>query len=431
MKKIGIVGLWHLGCVLTSVWSKLGNKVIGFDFENEKIFNLNKGIAPIYEPNLEESIRNSLDNNLLKFTNNITELSECDFIFITYDTPVDENDISDTTILTKAINELKFILKNYSTIIVSSQTPVGFSSNLEFIVKEANNSIELVVSPENLRLGEAIECYLKPGRIIIGSSNSIAKLNAHNLFSQLNTELLHMSIESAEVVKHGINSFLATSIVFANQIADICEIKNANIIDVIKGIKSDVRIGEKAYLVPGIGFSGGTLGRDLQVLIKTFENQSFDTNFFAIVHEINNNRKYSIINKVNNYLNGIKDKNIGILGLTYKPGTSTLRRSLPLEIVHELINRGAKVKVYDPLADYKELENQVINFEITDNINQVALEAHTIILLTESIEYKSIDWNTIYSLMSEHLIFDTKFYLDSNKLINQGYKYITIGNGKF
>jgi len=431
MKKIGIVGLWHLGCVLTSVWSKLGNKVIGFDFENEKIFNLNKGIAPIYEPNLEESIRNSLDNNLLKFTNNITELSECDFIFITYDTPVDENDISDTTILTKAINELKFILKNNSTIIVSSQTPVGFSSNLEFIVKEANNSIELVVSPENLRLGEAIECYLKPGRIIIGSSNSIAKLNAHNLFSQLNTELLHMSIESAEVVKHGINSFLATSIVFANQIADICEIKNANIIDVIKGIKSDVRIGEKAYLVPGIGFSGGTLGRDLQVLIKTFENQSFDTNFFAIVHEINNNRKYSIINKVNNYLNGIKDKNIGILGLTYKPGTSTLRRSLPLEIVHELINRGAKVKVYDPLADYKELENQVINFEITDNINQVALEAHTIILLTESIEYKSIDWNTIYSLMSEHLIFDTKFYLDSNKLINQGYKYITIGNGKF
>ena len=417
MEKIGIVGLWHLGCVLTSVWSKLGNKVIGFDFENEKIINLNKGIAPIYEPNLEESIRNSLDKNLLKFTNNITELNECDFIFITYDTPVDESDISDTTILIKAINELKFILKNNCTIIVSSQTPVGFSSNLELIVKEANNSIELVVSPENLRLGEAIECYLKPGRIIIGSSNSIAKRNANNLFSQLNTELLHMSIESAEVVKHGINSFLATSIVFANQIADICEIKNANIIDVIKGIKSDVRIGEKAYLVPGIGFSGGTLGRDLQVLKKTFENQSFDTNFFTIVHEINYNRKYSIINKVDKYLNGIKDKNIGILGLTYKPGTSTLRRSLPLEIVNELNNRGAKVKVYDPLADYKELENQIINFEITDNINQVALEAHIIILLTESVEYKSIDWISIYSLMSEHIIFDTKFYLDSNKSV--------------
>jgi UDPglucose 6-dehydrogenase len=431
MEKIGIVGLWHLGCVLTSVWSKLGNKVIGFDFENEKIINLNKGIAPIYEPNLEESIRNSLDKNLLKFTNNITELNECDFVFITYDTPVDESDISDTTILIKAINELKFILKNNCTIIVSSQTPVGFSRNLELIVKEANNSIELVVSPENLRLGEAIECYLKPGRIIIGSLNSIAKRNANNLFSQLNTELLHMSIESAEVVKHGINSFLATSIVFANQIADICEIKNANIIDVIKGIKSDVRIGEKAYLVPGIGFSGGTLGRDLQVLKKTFENQSFDTNFFAIVHEINYNRKYSIINKVDKYLNGIKDKNIGILGLTYKPGTSTLRRSLPLEIVNELNNRGAKVKVYDSLADYKELENQIINFEITDNINQVALEAHIIILLTESVEYKSIDWNSIYSLMSEHIIFDTKFYLDSNKLINQGFKYITIGNENF
>ena len=428
MEKIGIVGLWHLGCVLTSVWSKLGNKVIGFDFENEIINNLNKGIAPIYEPNLEDSLRSSLDKNLLKFTNNINELSECDFIFITYDTPVDENDIPDTTILNKAINEIKFFLKDYCTIIVSSQTPVGFSSNLELLVKEANKSIELIVSPENLRLGEAIECYLKPGRIIIGSSNTIAKNNANKLFSQLNTELLHMTLESAEVVKHGINSFLATSIVFANQIADICEIKNANVIDVIKGLKSDPRIGEKAYLVPGIGFSGGTLGRDLQVLKKTVESDSIDINFFELIHQINNNRKFSIINKVKKYLNGIKDKNIAILGLTYKPGTSTLRRSLPLEIVNELINGGAKVKVYDSLADYKELDNQVINFEITDNINQVALDAHIIILLTESIEHKTIDWNSLYNLMSEPLIFDTKFYLDSNKLKTQGYKYITIGN---
>jgi UDPglucose 6-dehydrogenase len=237
-----------------------------------------------------------------------------------------------------------------------------------------------------------------------------------------------MTLESAEVVKHGINSFLATSIVFANQIADICEIKNANVVDVIKGLKSDPRIGEKAYLVPGIGFSGGTLGRDLQVLKKTLESDSIDINFFELIHLINNNRKFSIINKVKKYLNGIKDKNIAILGLTYKPGTSTLRRSLPLEIVNELINGGAKVKVYDSLADYKELDNQVINFEITDNINQVALDAHIIILLTESIEYKTIDWNSLYNLMSEPLIFDTKFYLDSNKLKTQGYKYITIGN---
>ena len=323
-KKIGIIGLWHLGCVLAASWSKLSNKVNGFDYDKDRIDNLNRGIPPLFEPNLDEVLKESIKMELVEFSNSIETLKSCDYIFLSYDTPVNDDDTSDTTILERSVLDIRNIMKDGAVLIVSSQSPVGYCSHLRNLLKEVNKSLDIAYSPENLRLGEAIECYLHPGRIILGIPDDKTEKKCFELFNQITDNVLTMNLESAEMVKHGINSFLSMSIVYANHIADICEEKGALIDDVIRGIKSDVRIGQKAYLSPGIGFSGGTLGRDLKVLdsVNVFSNGF--AKLFGTIHELNGERKFAILKKTEKILNGIEGRTVSILGLTYKPGTSTL-----------------------------------------------------------------------------------------------------------
>lgn len=409
---IGIFGLWHLGCVLAASWSKLGHQVIGYDYSSYNVENLKQCIIPLYEPFLEETIKKGLTRNL-KFTNNIQDLIDCDYVFLAYDTPVDDNDDSDTRILTKSIEDLSKVLKNNSIVIISSQSPIGFCSTLRNLLKSQNSTLELAYSPENLKLGEAIECYLNPDRIILGANNKETTDKCVELFSdiQIKKNILCMNLESAEMVKHGINSFLATSIVFANHLSDICSEKGANIKDVIKGMKSDPRIGNKSYLSPGIGFSGGTLGRDLKVLSQVNSNIE-DGNWkhadiFEKVYIFNSLRKFSILSKTIKHFGDLKDKTIGILGLTYKPGTSTLRRSLPIEIINLMVDKGAKIIAFDPKADYEELSE--INFKIVSSIDVLIDKVDYIILLTEWEDFKEFDWTTIQKNIS---VFDTKNFLN-------------------
>lgn len=426
MKKIGVYGLWHLGSVLTASWAKLGNQVVGFDYDSNKIANLNNGIPPIYEPFLESTIKENLTNKMVKYTSDLNDLKECEFIFLAYDTPVLNDDSSDTSILVKSINDMKTVLTDGAIVIISSQSPVGFCSELRTILMNEKSTLELAYSPENLRLGEAIQCYLEPGRIILGTSNEKTEEKCVNLFKDIKGEVLCMSLESAEMVKHGINSFLATSIVFANHIADLCEIKSANIDDVVRGMKSDPRIGGKAYLAPGIGFSGGTLGRDLKVLDKINTEAKEFARLFGTIHKYNNERKLDIVTKIEKYFGDLHEKIIGVCGLTYKPGTSTLRRSLPIEIIDLLIQKGGKVQVFDPKADYDELTDDV-KFQIKNSITEVSMGVHFIIILTEWPEFKFFDWSTVSHLMKENIIFDTKNFLNKKELVQAGFKYLSIG----
>jgi UDPglucose 6-dehydrogenase len=417
--KIGIFGLWHLGCVLAASWSKIGYNVIGYDYDNDNINNLKKGQPPIFEPYLEESILNNIKRNFLKFTSNINELNDCNFIFLAYDTPVDDNDESDTTILTNSIKYLSEILKNNTIVIITSQSPVGFCSELRQLLRTYNSNLELAYSPENLRLGEAIKCYLEPERIILGVDNKETEERCLELFKVITNNVLCMNLESAEMVKHGINSFLATSIVFANHLADICSEKGAKIKDVIEGMKSDPRIGRKAYLSPGIGFSGGTLGRDLKVLNKA--NGFRYAKIFEKIYELNSERKYSIVNKMEKYFETMKGKNIGILGLTYKPGTSTLRRSLPIEIINIIhLYYNANIFAFDPKADYNEMIMIKSNFKIMNSIEELIDNVDYLVVLTEWPEFKEFDWSSVNKNIS---LLDTKNYLNLN---NPKIKYYTI-----
>ncbi len=424
-KKIGIIGLWHLGCVLSASWAKLGFKTKGFDPELDRVSSLQKGSAPIFEPNLNETIRDCMNKELLFFDNNPTVLHDCDFIFLTYDTPVNEQDESDTSILTQSIDLIKNILKNNAIVVVSSQSPVGFCSELRTQLKLANPTLELVYSPENLRLGEAIDCYLNPGRIILGANNETALNESRALFQAITNDILEMSLESSELVKHGINSFLAMSIVFANNLADICEMTGGNINQVVKGLKSDPRIGHLAYLAPGVGFSGGTLGRDLKVLEKTNNDHNGNANFFTSIHKSNTNRKDSIVNRILNlYNHDLANIKIGVLGLTYKPNTSTLRRSLPLEIVQLLHDNKANIFAFDPKADYSELLVKP-PFTIMANIDELlSQKVDLVLVLTEWPEFKNINWEKYPNPLT---IFDTKNIYSKDVLINSEIKLIKIG----
>ncbi len=425
--KIGVVGLWHLGCVLSAAWSKLGFKVTGFDYSKQLIDDLNLNRPPVFEPHLKETLMNSKKENKLDFTDEIKLLGECDFIFLAYDTPVLDNDDSDLAPLERAIGDMGNVLKGGAVVIVSSQTPVGTCEKFRADLKKKNPTAELVYSPENLRLGEAINCYLNPGRIIVGAESETAVSKTVLFFSDIKAEIITMSLVSAEMVKHAINSFLANSIVFANHLADLCEVSGADILDVVKGVKSDERIGQKAYFSAGIGFSGGTLGRDIQVLSKLNKASGQRAFLYESLLRFNSDRKNIILNKISALLAGdFGGKTISVLGLTYKPGTSTLRRSLPLEIVELLVQKGAKLKAYDPMANYEELDNKPL-FQICASIDEAISESDLVVLLTEWNEFKKYDWEKGARLMRNKNFFDAKNFLCDMELYNKNYRYSGIG----
>ena len=265
--KIFVQGLWHCGCVISASLASLKNNVIAYD-DNKKIINeLKKNNIPIFEPNLKELIAKSTNAGNLTFVNNLKKLNSANIIWFTYDTPVNEFDQADTQyVLDKIINTLKK-LKSNKNVIISSQLPVG---SIKFLEKYSKNILKknfnFFCFPENLRLGNSLISFLQADRIIVGYRNAHSKKKIIRLLKSINTNLVWMKIESAEITKHAINSFLASSISFINEISSICEYTNANAKEVEEGLKSETRIGRKAFLSPGIPFAGGTLGRDVNYL---------------------------------------------------------------------------------------------------------------------------------------------------------------------
>ena len=425
--KMGVVGLWHLGCVLCASWSKMGFSVTAFDYSPKLIGNLTQDKPPVFEPNLAESLAQSRAQGRLIFTSSIASLRESDFVFLAYDTPVLDNDTSDLTVLYRAVNDLAVTLKDHAVVIVSSQTPVGTCNKFRNALRKFNPTLELVYSPENLRLGQAIDCYLNPGRIIIGADDQTAASKAASLFGEIKAELITMNLVSAEMVKHAINAFLANSVVFANHLSELCEVCGANVPDVIRGVKTDERIGPKAYLSPGIGFSGGTLGRDLRVLAGLNVASRRKALLYESILEFNSDRKTVIVDKIIHLAGTEFSHNvIAVLGLTYKPQTSTLRRSLPLEIVQTLIQKGAKIKVYDPKADYAELDSKP-QFDICSSIDEAITDADLVVLLTEWDQFKRYSWDKGAALMRQKRIFDPKNFLYELRLPKMGYEYVGVG----
>ena len=349
--QICVMGLWHLGCVVSVSLSSIGHKVVGFDKSSETVKNLIEGKAPIFEPDLDQMIQDQLEKKTLSFVDKYEEIhQEIRVLWVTYDTPVDENDVADTDfVISEVVDILPSIPKN-TVIVISSQLPVGSVAQIQSISDKnfPEKGLKIACIPENLRLGVALDIFLNPDRVIIGCDDLKTKAILAELFEPLKAKLIWMSTKSAEMTKHAINSFLATSISFANEIAAICEFVGADAFDVVAGLKTDQRIGPKAYLSPGGAFDGGTLARDIDYLIKISKGE-VDTKQLLATKVSNDLHKMWVKKKLENIYKSLSGLKVSVWGLTYKPNTNTLRRSTAVELCSWLLSKGVSLSVYDPV----------------------------------------------------------------------------------
>lgn len=426
--KICVQGLWHLGCVTAGCLTLFDNQIIGLDYHNKVIDNLKKGIPPIFEPGLEDLIKKGITSNLIKFSDSTEiDLNDIELLWITYDTPVNEDDIADVSFVFDQIEKTLKFLPAETTIIISSQMPVGSIRKLESFVDQhfPYKNFGFAYSPENLRLGKALSVFLNPDRIVVGFRREMDKLRIERLLYPITRNIEWMSVESAEMTKHSINAFLATSIVFANEIASICELVGADAKEVERGLKSESRIGPKAYLSPGGPFAGGTLARDLVFLNNTGIEKKISTPLLSSVLPSNDEHKNWVKRKILTVFPELSKCTVAIWGLTYKPGTDTLRRSQAIELIYWLLEQGAIIQVHDPVV--KKLPDDLSrNIKKYDNPLDVLIGVKILVISTEWPIYKEISSDNVAELNANLIIIDANRFL-KQFANDKRFKYLAVG----
>ena len=424
--KIFVQGLWHCGCVISACLASLKNNVTAYD-DNKRIVNkLKKNITPIFEPNLKELIRTSTKGGNLTFVHNLKKLNSSNIIWFAYDTPVNEYDQANTKyVLDKIKNTLKK-LKSNKLVIISSQLPVGSIKLLEIYSKNIlKKNFYFFCCPENLRLGNSLSSFLQADRMIVGYRDNNSKKKIISFLETINTNLIWMKIESAEITKHAINSFLASSISFINEISSICEYTNADPKEVEEGLKSETRIGRKAFLSPGMPFAGGTLGRDVNYLNEISKKKKLNTKLLSSIRTSNENHKHWIYNHLKHLILNKKIKKVLIWGLAYTENTDVLRRSLSIEISNWLKNYNIKVSGFD--NNIKKLPPELtktINLLSTPTTSIASID--TLIILGKSKNFLKISPNSIKKINKKLIIIDPNHFCSNFKKIYKN-KYISVG----
>ena len=363
---ITVLGLWHLGSVTAACCAK-HFQVVGLDFDAANIAKLNSGQAPLLEPGLNELIAAGLAAKKLSFTTDPkTACANADVLWLTYDTPVNDNDESDVEFVLANLRQALPHLPNGALVLISAQLPVGTCAKLE---KEFPQ-FHFACSPENLRLGKAIDAFEKAERAIVGIRNDAKKALLEELFKPFAAQIIFMRTESAEMVKHALNSFLALSITFINEIARLCEHTGADAKEVSVGLKSEARIGPKAYLGPGGPFAGGTLARDVVTLSKLAEANGEKISVIPAIKQSNDLHRGWAFRRLQSRLGDLRGKKIAVLGLTYTTNTDTLRRSAAVELCQQLLAAGAKVSAFDPAV--KKLPPELNSVSLAGDISGCA-----------------------------------------------------------
>jgi UDPglucose 6-dehydrogenase len=422
-----VIGLWHLGCVYSACFAKLGYEATGTDENKTIIENLRRGRAPVFEPGLNDLIAEGMASGRLNFTDDIEEgLRNAEYVIIAYDTPVDTEDKMDLSPVLRAATRLKSSTR-HATVVVSSQVPVGTCEQVASIFASSGMDLSLAYVPENLRLGKAIECFMSPDMIVIGAKDPSAMVKARALFAPIRTRIIEMDLRSAEMTKHALNAFLATSISFANEIGNICDLIGADGMKVAEALKSDSRIGAGALLRPGLGFSGGTLARDLMALREMAERLGYQPLLMDGVLSVNQRQNASIVPKLAQLVGKLKGKSVGVLGLTYKAGTSTLRRSAALEIARLLEHAGASVKAFDPHVSKRDVSCEPLS--LCDDPYGVCRNADVLLILNDWPGFTELDFERIRSMMNEPVVLDAQNLLDPGRMVEYGFTYMGVGRG--
>jgi UDPglucose 6-dehydrogenase len=345
--RIAVYGLWHLGCVTAACLARAGNHVVGLDLDAHLIDELRQGRPPLHEPGLDDLVAAGLAAKTLAFSTSPREaLAGAEVLWVTFDTPVNDRDEADVAFVRGRLEAVTEALRPGTLVLISSQVPVGFTRRLS--ADWAGKGLHFAYSPENLRLGKAIDVFCNPERVVLGVEPACDRGRLAELFAPFCARLEWMSVESAEMTKHALNAFLATSVTFINELARLCEAVGADAKEVERGLKSEGRIGSRAYLSPGAAFAGGTLARDVRFLVERGGVMGIGMPLCEGVLASNELHKGWVRERVAHLLEGVEGPTVAVLGLTYKPGTSTLRRSSAVELCRWLHERGVRVRGHDP-----------------------------------------------------------------------------------
>jgi len=404
--KITVLGLWHLGSVTAACCAK-HFQVVGLDFDAANVAKLNSGRAPLLEPGLDDLISAGIAAKKLSFTADAkTACASADILWLCYDTPVNENDESDVESVLANLRKALVHLPKGALVLISAQLPVGTCAKLE---KEFSQ-FHFACSPENLRLGKAVESFEKAGRVIVGIRDDAKKPVLEKLFRPFTPQIIFMRTESAEMVKHALNSFLALSITFINEVARLCEHTGADAKEVSTGLKSEARIGPKAYLGPGGPFAGGTLARDVVTLTKLAEKNGEKISVIPAIKQSNDLHRGWAFKKLQSRLGDLRGKRISILGLTYTTNTDTLRRSAAVELCRQLLAVGAEVSAFDPAV--KILPPDLNSVVLAADISTALAGAEALVVCTEWPQFRQADWAKIVPQMRSAVFVDANRFLE-------------------
>jgi len=433
MLKIAVVGTGYVGLVSGTCFAETGNEVMCIDIDVNKIKKLQEGLVPIYEPGLETLFERNTRQGRLHFTTNLAEgIKDAQIIFLALPTPPGEDGSADLKYIMKVASDLSEIITDYKVIVDKSTVPVGTAEKVADILgKKLDKSLfDVVSNPEFLREGVAVDDFLKPDRVVIGSNNERATalmMKLYEPFVRQGNPIYVMDIRSAEMTKYAANSYLATRISFMNEIANLCEKLGADVDQVRKGMGSDSRIG-KRFLFPGVGYGGSCFPKDVQALHKSAQDNAYEFKILSAVMNVNELQKEVLFHKIKAYFNGnLTGKTIAIWGLAFKPETDDIREAPAITIIGMLRAEGAIVRAYDPEA-MENFKSMVTN-EITYSENQYdALEgADALAVVTEWSAFRSPDYNKIKSSMNAPVIFDGRNIYSVKDMEEMGFVYDSIG----
>ena len=397
-------GLWHLGSVVAACLARAGHQVIGIDRDAAVIAALRGGTPPVAEPGLGELLREHAAR--LEFTTDPAAAARADVAWIAYDTPVDADDRADVELVVGEVARLLPHLRDGAVVIVSSQLPVGSVARLEAI----RPGLAFACSPENLRLGKAIAVFCDPDRVVVGVRDDAARAVIAELLAPITTRIEWMSVESAEMTKHAINAFLALSVTFANELAAVCERVGADAKQVERGLKTESRIGPKAYLAPGGAFAGGTLARDVAFLTELGARHQLALPLLSGVRPSNEAHKRWALRRLEDRLGSLAGATIAVWGLTYKPGTDTLRRSAAVELCRDLAAAGASVVAWDPAVRALPAE-LAASIALAGDAGGALRGASALVIATEWPELAGVELAGPLATMQRRLVIDANRFL--------------------
>lgn len=426
--RVAVLGLWHLGSVTAACTSAAGHEVIGWDPDAAVVANLGRARPPVAEPGLADLVSTGLGASRLRFASDRADaVKDADVVWVTFDTPVDEDDRADVEyVMGQAVSAFEAV-RDGAVVLVSSQLPVGSVARLEraFAAIAAGRQVSFACAPENLRLGKAIEVFRAPDRVVVGVRDRRTKARLTELYGPITDRLEWMSVESAEMTKHAINAFLATSVTFINEIAALCERTGADAREVERGLKTERRIGPSAYLGPGAAFAGGTLARDVHFLRTLGHEVGRATPLMDGVESSNREHRLWARRRLEAALGPLSARTVAVWGLTYKPGTDTLRRSTSVELCAWLNEQGACVRVHDPAAG--ELPPELGAVVRTPTAIEAAAGAEALVVATEWPEYRQAAPDELAAVMPGRIVLDANGFLARTVGTDPRFTLVSVG----